>query len=85
MELIRSTGGTPVIKFRCCCAPDWIKGGRPGEAGWRRLEEPLLAQHYDDFAPLAATVARRYRDVRQLQVWNEFKRFWNRWDYKSHT
>jgi hypothetical protein len=68
VELIRSAGGTPAITFRCCCAPDWIKGGRPGEAGWRRLEELLLAQHYDDFAAFAAIVARRYRDVRQFRV-----------------
>jgi len=87
MELIRSTGGTPVITL--CCAPDWMKGGRPGETDWRRLEEAPLPQHYDDFAALAAAVARRYRDVRYFQVWNELKGFWNntrnRWDYEEYT
>jgi Glycosyl hydrolases family 39 len=87
MQLIRSTGGTPVITL--CCAPDWMKGGRPGETDWRRLEEAPSPQHYDDFAALAAAVARRYRDVRYFQVWNELKGFWNntlnRWDYERYT
>jgi Glycosyl hydrolases family 39 len=87
MQLIRSTGGTPVITL--CCAPDWMKGGRPGETDWRRLEEAPSPQHYDDFAALAAAAARRYRDVRYFQVWNELKGFWNntlnRWDYEGYT
>lgn len=87
MQLIRSTGGTPVITL--CCAPDWMKGGRPGETDWRRLEEAPSPQHYGDFAALAAAVARRYRDVRYFQVWNELKGFWNntlnRWDYEGYT
>jgi Glycosyl hydrolases family 39 len=87
MELIRSTGGTPVITL--CCAPDWMKGGRPGETDWRRLEEAPAPGHYRDFAALAAAVARRYRDVRYFQVWNELKGFWsdalNRWDYAAYT
>src|SRR5690606_19338400 len=61
MELIRSTGGTPVITL--CCAPDWMKGGRPGETDWARLHEAPDREHYDDFAALAAAVARRYPDV----------------------
>ncbi|WP_159450944.1 GH39 family glycosyl hydrolase [Micromonospora cremea] len=87
MELIRSTGGTPVITL--CCAPDWMKGGRPGETNWDRLHDAPRPQHYADFAALAAAVARRYPDVRHFQVWNEMKGFWNdarnRWDYESYT
>jgi Glycosyl hydrolases family 39 len=87
MQLIRSTGGIPVITL--CCAPDWMKGGRPGQTDWRRLEEAPSPQHYADFATLAAAVARRYRDVRYFQVWNELKGFWNntlnRWDYEGYT
>ena len=87
MELIRSTGGIPVITL--CCAPDWMKGGRPGETDWKQLEKAPLPEHYQDFAALAATVARRYPDVRHFQVWNELKGFWNnaqnRWDYEAYT
>jgi hypothetical protein len=87
MDLIRSTGGTPVITL--CCAPDWMKGGRPGETDWDRLHVAPRPQHYSDFAALAATVARRYPDVRHFQVWNELKGFWdgsrNRWDYEAYT
>jgi hypothetical protein len=87
MELIRSTGGTPVITL--CCAPDWMKGGQPGETDWKRLETAPTRQHYDDFAALAAAVARRYRDVRHFQVWNELKGFWdekgNQWDAAAYT
>jgi hypothetical protein len=87
MKLIRSSGGTPVITL--CCAPDWMKGGRPGETDWRKLEQAPLPEHYQDFAALAATVARRYPEVRYFQVWNELKGFWsnalNRWDYEAYT
>jgi hypothetical protein len=87
MELIRSTGGTAVITL--CCAPDWMKGGRPGETDWNRLEVAPSPQHYADFAALAAAVARRYPDVRHFQVWNEMKGFWDeahqQWDYQAYT
>src|SRR6266511_3136689 len=87
MQLIRSSGGTPVITL--CCAPDWMKGGRPGETDWHKLEKAPLPQHYQDFAALAAAAARRYPQVRYFQVWNELKGFWsnalNRWDYEAYT
>jgi hypothetical protein len=87
MELIRSTGGTPVITL--CCAPDWMKGGRAGETDWNRLHAAPLPEHYADFAALAVAVAHRYPDVRHFLVWNEMKGFWdgarNRWDYESYT
>ncbi|MEV6925030.1 hypothetical protein AB0M46_11090 [Dactylosporangium sp. NPDC051485] len=87
MKLIRSTGGTPVITL--CCAPDWMKGGRPGETDWDQLHAAPEPRHYADFAALAAAVARRYPDVRHFQVWNELKGFWdearNRWDYEAYT
>jgi hypothetical protein len=66
-----------------------MKGGRPGETDWNRLEEAPSPAHYRDFAALAAAVARRYPDVRHYQVWNELKGFWsnaqNRWDYEAYT
>lgn len=87
MALIRATGGAPVITL--CCAPDWMKGGRPGRSDWRRLHVPPRSAHYADFAALAAAVARRYPDVRHFLVWNEMKGFWdagrNRWDYERYT
>jgi Glycosyl hydrolases family 39 len=87
MQLIRGTGGIPVITL--CCAPDWMKGGRAGETDWQRLEKAPTPEHYGDFAELAATVARRYPDVRYFLVWNELKGFWNgaenRWNYEAYT
>ncbi|AFZ67133.1 GH39 family glycosyl hydrolase [Deinococcus peraridilitoris] len=87
IELIRKSGGTPVITL--CCAPDWMKGGQAGQTNWSNLEVAPLASHFDDFAQLSAQVARRYPDVLHYQVWNELKGFWNRtenrWDYEGYT
>ncbi|MER5178060.1 xylan 1,4-beta-xylosidase [Streptomyces sp. NPDC002896] len=91
LDFIRATGGTPVVTL--CCAPDWMKGGKPGAGNtdWSKqaLETAPDRAHYKDFAKLAATVAKRYPDVRHFIVWNEFKGFWNnsqgRWDYEGYT
>lgn len=87
IDFIRRSGGTPVITL--CCAPDWMKGGRPGQTDWDRLTTAPLPEHYADFAALSATVARRYPDVRHFLVWNEFKGFFdeenNRWDAEGYT
>jgi Glycosyl hydrolases family 39 len=87
MDLIRRTGGVPVITL--CCAPDWMRGGRPGETDWSDLERAPLPEHYQDFADLAGEVAARYPDVRHFIVWNEMKGFFdeaaNRWDYEGYT
>lgn len=87
INFIRSTGGTPVITL--CCAPDWMKGGRPGQTDWDRLTTAPQPEHYGDFAELSATIARRYPDVRHFLVWNEFKGFFdeknNRWDAAGYT
>ncbi|MFJ9424462.1 xylan 1,4-beta-xylosidase [Streptomyces sp. NPDC101249] len=91
IDFVRATGGTPVITL--CCAPDWMKGGTSGvgHTDWSQsaLETAPEPAHYADFAALAATVARRYPDVRHFLVWNEFKGFWNdakgRWDYEGYT
>jgi hypothetical protein len=85
MELIRSTGGTPVITL--CCAPDWMTPLRAPSTEYPNL--PPTADHYRDFARLAARVARRYPDVKHFMVWNEMKGFWDRdrnnWDFVSYT
>ncbi|MFF1378146.1 xylan 1,4-beta-xylosidase [Streptomyces sp. NPDC058308] len=91
MDFVRGSEGTPVVTL--CCAPDWMKGGKPGadNTDWSRpsLEKAPERAHYGDFAKLAATVAKRYPDVRHFLVWNEFKGFWNdeerRWDYEGYT
>jgi Glycosyl hydrolases family 39 len=87
IELIRETGGIPVITL--CCAPDWMKGGKPGTTDWSKLEVAPAPSHYDDFAALAKRVAQRYPDVKYYQVWNELKGFFddrrNRWDYEGYT
>jgi hypothetical protein len=91
IDFVRASGGTPVVTL--CCAPDWMKGGEPGvdATDWSQaaLETAPDPGHYDDYAALAATVARRYPDVRHFVVWNEFKGFWNdaeaRWDHEGYT
>ncbi|AVH61551.1 MULTISPECIES: GH39 family glycosyl hydrolase [Streptomyces] len=91
IDFVRTSGGTPVVTL--CCSPDWMKGGRSGvdNTDWSQaaLETAPDRAHYKDFAALAATVAKRYPDVRHFVVWNEFKGFWNdsegRWDYEGYT
>ncbi|MFI6520134.1 xylan 1,4-beta-xylosidase [Spirillospora sp. NPDC050679] len=87
MDVIRQTRGTPVVTL--CCGPDWMKGGPAGKTDWSRLELALEPEHFDDYAKLAAEVAKRYPDVKYYTVWNEFKGFWrpagNRWDYEGYT
>lgn len=87
MGFIRRSGGIPVITL--CCAPDWMKGGEEGRTDWSRLEVAPEPEHYQDFAQLAAEVARRYPDVRHFMVWNEFKGFFdettNSWNGGAYT
>ncbi len=91
IDFVRATGGIPVVTL--CCAPDWMKGGRSGSdnTNWSlaALESAPDPEHFDDFADLAATVAKRYPDVRHFIVWNELKGFWNdaedRWDHEGYT
>lgn len=89
VDLMRRTGATPVLTL--CCAPDWMKGGKPGDTDWSQqaLETAPTPEHYADFAELAGKVARRYPDVRHFIVWNELKGFYdddkNRWDYEGYT
>ncbi|RFU87280.1 xylan 1,4-beta-xylosidase [Streptomyces triticagri] len=91
IDFVRATKGTPVVTL--CCAPDWMKGGKAGvdDTDWSQesLETAPDRAHYKDFAALAATVAKRYPDVRHFVVWNEFKGFWNsaegRWDHEGYT
>ncbi|MFE5954458.1 xylan 1,4-beta-xylosidase [Streptomyces massasporeus] len=89
INFIRRAGGTPVITL--CCAPDWMKGGASGSTDWSRqsLEAAPTPEHYDDFAALSATIAKRYPDVRHFMVWNEFKGFFDetkkRWNYEGYT
>lgn len=77
----------PVVTL--CCAPDWMKGGTEGRTDWGALETAPKRERFDDFAKLAATVARRYPTVKHYMVWNEFKGFWNpgtnRWDAEAYT
>ncbi|MFJ4203365.1 xylan 1,4-beta-xylosidase [Streptomyces sviceus] len=91
IDFVRASGSTPVITL--CCAPDWMKGGEAGvgNTDWSKaaLETAPDPAHFKDYAALAATVAKRYPDVRHFIVWNEFKGFWNdteaRWDYEGYT
>lgn len=73
------------IVITLCSAPGWMK--RSGN-DWDLGDCPT-PQHYDDFANLCVAVARRYRDVRYFQVWNEFKGFWTPktkvWDGPQYT
>ncbi|MEV5748294.1 xylan 1,4-beta-xylosidase [Actinoallomurus sp. NPDC052308] len=87
IEYVRKTHGVPIITL--CCAPDWMKGGKPGQTDWSRLEVAPTRDHFRDYAELAATVARRYPDVHYFAVWNELKGFFDktadRWRYEDFT
>ena len=87
MRLTEETGARTVLTL--CCAPDWMKGGSPGETDWSRLEADPLPEHFDDFARLAATAVQRYPQVERVLVWNELKGFYNhdenRWDHEGYT
>lgn len=85
MAFIMSTGAEPVITL--CCAPDWMKGGTPGETDWSQIEVEPDPEHFEDYAFLAGLVAARYPYVKYFQVWNELKGFWkltaNTWNMES--
>ncbi|MEU8268706.1 xylan 1,4-beta-xylosidase [Sphaerisporangium sp. NPDC049002] len=87
VELMAATKAQPVLTL--CCAPDWMKGGAEGRTDWGKIEGAPLRDHFDDFAKLAATVAKRYPTVTHFMVWNEFKGFWddahNNWDVEAYT
>jgi hypothetical protein len=87
LRLMAETRALPVITL--CCAPDWMKGGSEGRTDWSRLEVAPQRDHFDDFAALAATIAKRYPTVKHYMVWNEFKGFWNDsqggWDAEAYT
>lgn len=87
MKLIRDTGGETVLTL--CCAPDWMKGGDPGDTDWSKIERAPLPEHFQDFANLAAAAVQRYPQVKRVLVWNELKGFYNndqnRWDYEGYT
>ncbi|MFI6322590.1 xylan 1,4-beta-xylosidase [Nonomuraea sp. NPDC050556] len=76
MRLMDQSGGVPVLTL--CCAPDWMKGGPAGQTSWEKehLEAAPEPKHFDDFARLAAEVAKRYDHVKYFMVWNELKGFW---------
>ncbi|MEU7001201.1 xylan 1,4-beta-xylosidase [Nonomuraea sp. NPDC046570] len=88
VKFMSKSQAIPVITL--CCAPDWMKGGTAGRTDWSK--NPTVApkrEHFDDYAKLAATVAKRYKTVKHFMVWNEFKGFWNpgtnRWDAEAYT
>jgi hypothetical protein len=87
MKLAEDTGGRTVLT--ACCAPDWMKGGAPGETDWSRLEADPLPEHYGDYAKLVAAAVERYPQIERVLVWNELKGFYhdedNRWDYEGYT
>lgn len=76
MRLMDQSGGVPIVTL--CCAPDWMKGGPAGQTSWEKehLEAAPEPKHFDDFAKLAAEVAKRYDHVKYFMVWNELKGFW---------
>jgi hypothetical protein len=84
---MRATGGEMVITL--AAAPDWMKGAAPGTTNWNNIEVAPTPQHYQDFANLAAAIAKRYTDVKYFSVWNEMKGFFdataNHWNYVGYT
>jgi hypothetical protein len=89
VKTIYATTGTASAVLTLAGAPDWMKGGVAGQTDWSNLDVAPTPAHYQDFANLAAAVARRYPAVHYFQVWSELKGFWNtganRWDYEDYT
>ncbi|MEV4471138.1 xylan 1,4-beta-xylosidase [Nonomuraea salmonea] len=88
LTFMASSRAMPVITL--CCAPDWMKGGQAGRTDWSKNHTVApKKEHFDDFAKLAARVAKQYPTVKHYMVWNEFKGFWNadtnRWDAEGYT
>ncbi|GLW12350.1 hypothetical protein Misp01_74780 [Microtetraspora sp. NBRC 13810] len=87
VKLMARSNALPVLTL--CCAPDWMKGGAEGRTVWEQIEVAPERDHFDDYARLAATVAKRYPTVKHFMVWNEFKGFWsngrNAWDAEAYT
>lgn len=87
MALIKRTGGQPVLTL--AVAPDWMKGGSPGETDWSQVALAPTPENYDDFAELSARAVQRYPQVSRVLVWNELKGFFdparNRWNYEGYT
>ncbi|MFI9592476.1 xylan 1,4-beta-xylosidase [Nonomuraea sp. NPDC052265] len=88
LTFMASSRAVPVITL--CCAPDWMKGGQPGRTDWSKNHTVApKPEHFDDYAKLAARVAKQYPTVKYYMVWNEFKGFWdpstNRWDAEGYT
>gem|GEM_PF-250329 len=81
------------IVLTACCAPDWMKGGNPGETNWsiEWIERRPLTEHFDDFAELVAEAVSHpeLTNITHVQVWNEMKGFWdteaNEWNHKDYT
>ncbi|MEV4015807.1 xylan 1,4-beta-xylosidase [Nonomuraea angiospora] len=88
LKFMASSRAVPVITL--CCAPDWMKGGQAGRTDWSKNHTVAPErEHFDDYARLAARVAKQYPTVKYYMVWNEFKGFWdpstNRWDAEGYT
>lgn len=79
------------IVLTACCAPDWMKGGLPGETDWSKIELAPLAVHYQDYADLVIHVVQQdeFQNIKYIQVWNEMKGLWDaelsRWNYEGYT
>ncbi len=87
MQLTEETDGGTVLTL--CCAPDWMKGGAPGETDWSELETEPEPEFFDDYARLSAVAVQRYPQIDRVLVWNELKGFYNhdenRWDHEGYT
>ena len=87
MQLTEETGGKAMMTL--CCAPDWMKGGQPGQTDWGKLEQAPDPEHFGDYAALAAEAVKRYPQVDRVMVWNELKGFYDddkkRWGYEAYT
>ncbi len=81
------------IVLTACCAPDWMKGGIPGQTDWTPefFVKAPFPSHYADYAQLVKEIVQQpeFENIKYIQVWNEMKGMWNdslnRWDYEGYT
>ncbi|MGB0369971.1 MAG: sulfatase-like hydrolase/transferase [Opitutales bacterium] len=72
MRIEEMRGMNAELILTLCTAPGWMK---PSGDDWT-MNDPVLPEHYEDFATLCVEAARRYPDIQYFQIWNELKGWW---------
>lgn len=82
---LKMLGGDYMLTL--CSAPGWMLKSNPSSK--YDAESRPKKEYFDEYAEICAQVAARYPQVKQFQIWNEMKGFWDqsrKWfDYQLYT